>query len=144
MGSNLGDRAHFDAASAVARGGLTPNLVLPAVAGSSSADALRNGNHSNRADVRFARLNIQIYDAQVVDLYQWVAARYLVGVTDAETKKQSWSTIEQNNNFPYISMGYGERASVNPLKDKVFSTFLTKTHRLILRSANGVSHRQNP
>jgi hypothetical protein len=28
--------------------------------------------------VRFARRNIQIYDAQVVDLYQWVCAQYLV------------------------------------------------------------------
>jgi hypothetical protein len=34
--------------------------------------------------VRFARPNIQIYDAQVVDLYQWVSARYLVGVKGAE------------------------------------------------------------
>jgi hypothetical protein len=30
--------------------------------------------------VRFARPNIQIYDAHVVDLYEWVCARYLVGV----------------------------------------------------------------
>ena len=36
--------------------------------------------------VRFARPNIQIYDAHVVDLYQWVCARYLVGVKGAETK----------------------------------------------------------
>jgi hypothetical protein len=36
--------------------------------------------------VRFARANIQIYDAHVVDLYQWVCARYLVGVKGAETK----------------------------------------------------------
>jgi hypothetical protein len=34
--------------------------------------------------VRFARPNVQIYDAQVVDLYQWVIARYLVGVKGAE------------------------------------------------------------
>ena len=27
--------------------------------------------------VQFARPNIQIYDAHVVDLYQWVCARYL-------------------------------------------------------------------
>jgi hypothetical protein len=33
-----------------------------------------------------ARPNIQIYDAHVVDLYQWVCARYLVGVKGAETK----------------------------------------------------------
>jgi hypothetical protein len=30
--------------------------------------------------------NIQICDAHVVDLYQWVCARYLVGVKGAETK----------------------------------------------------------
>src|SRR5258705_8354338 len=48
--------------------------------------ALRNGDYSDRADVRFARPNIQIYDAHVVDLYQWVCARYLVGVKGAETK----------------------------------------------------------
>ena len=36
--------------------------------------------------IRFARPNIQIYDARVVDLYQWVCARYLVGVKGAETK----------------------------------------------------------
>src|SRR6266849_1566990 len=34
--------------------------------------------------VRFARPNIQIYDARVVDLYQWVCARYPVGVEGAE------------------------------------------------------------
>jgi maltoporin len=36
--------------------------------------------------LRFARPNIQIYDARVVDLYQWVCALYLVGVKGAETK----------------------------------------------------------
>jgi len=36
--------------------------------------------------VRFARPNIQIYDARVIDLYQWVCARYRVGVKGAETK----------------------------------------------------------
>lgn len=35
--------------------------------------------------VRFARPNIQNYDAHVVDLYQWVGARYLVGVKGADT-----------------------------------------------------------
>ena len=39
----------------------------------------------SRADVRFARPNIQIHDAHVVDLYQWVSARYLVGIKGAET-----------------------------------------------------------
>jgi hypothetical protein len=33
-----------------------------------------------------ARPNIQIYDAHVVDLYQWVCARYLVGVKGADIK----------------------------------------------------------
>jgi hypothetical protein len=45
-------------------------LHQPAVAGSSSAGAFQNGDHSDRADVRFVRPNIQIYDAHVVDLYQ--------------------------------------------------------------------------
>jgi hypothetical protein len=40
----------------------------------------------DRADVRFIRPNIQIYDAHGVDLYQWVCAQYLVGVKGAETK----------------------------------------------------------
>ena len=44
------------------------------------------GDHFDRADVRFVRPNIQIYDAHVVDLYQWVCARYLVGVKAAKTK----------------------------------------------------------
>jgi hypothetical protein len=52
----------------------------------SRASALRNGGDFDRADVRFARRNIQIYDARVVDLYQRVCARYLVGVKGAETK----------------------------------------------------------
>ena len=34
----------------------------------------------------FARPNIQIYDAHVVDLYQWVCARYLVGVKGYRNK----------------------------------------------------------
>ena len=36
--------------------------------------------------VQFARPNIQIYDAHVVDLYQWICARYLIGMKGAETK----------------------------------------------------------
>jgi hypothetical protein len=40
----------------------------------------------DRTDVRFVRPNIQIYDAHVVDLYQWVCAQYLVGVKGAQTK----------------------------------------------------------
>ena len=40
----------------------------------------------DRADVRFIRPTIQIYDAHVVDQYQWVCAQYLVGVKGAETK----------------------------------------------------------
>jgi len=39
--------------------------------------------------IRFARPNIQIYDARVVDLYQRVCARYLVGVKGAETKART-------------------------------------------------------
>jgi hypothetical protein len=118
-----------------------------AVAGSSSAGAPRNGDHSDRADVRFARANIQIYDARMVDLYQWVCARYLVGVKGAETKakrsqarlstefqkglrwlskpcpaqKQSGGQPSKYDNLLYISIGYGgESVSQLPLKDKAF------------------------
>jgi hypothetical protein len=59
---------------------------------------------TDRADVRFARPNIQIYDAHVVDLYQWACARYLVGVNDAGDYG-------------------GESVGQLPLKDKAFSTF---------------------
>src|SRR5271169_4077182 len=71
-----------------------------------AAGALRNGNPSDRANVRFARPNIQIYDTHVVDLYQWVCARYLVGVKGAETKAAG-----------------GESVSQSPLKYKAFSVF---------------------
>jgi hypothetical protein len=38
-------------------------------------------SHSARPQiVRFARVNIQIYDAHLVDLYRWVCTRHLVGV----------------------------------------------------------------
>jgi hypothetical protein len=50
------------------------------------AGALRNGDHSDRADVHFARPTIQIYDAHVVDVYQWVCARYLAGVKGGRNK----------------------------------------------------------
>jgi hypothetical protein len=46
----------------------------------------RNTHHSDREIFPFARPNVQIYDAHVVDLYQWVCARYLVGVKGADTK----------------------------------------------------------
>ena len=45
----------------------------------SAVEATDIGDDSHRADARFARPNIQIYDAHVVDLYQWVCARYLAG-----------------------------------------------------------------
>src|SRR6266849_5053156 len=62
-------------------------LLCRSASGTTPIDiALRNGDHSDRADVRFARPNIQIYDAHVVDLYQWVCARHFVGVKGAETK----------------------------------------------------------
>src|SRR6267154_4600207 len=94
---------------------------LPGRAGGSpgyASGALRNGDHSDRADVRFARPNIQIYDAHAVDLYQWVCARY--------SRPKKWVLAE--------------RVSVNPpLKDKVFSTFLDQNPPFELRPENGVS-----
>ena len=38
--------------------------------------------------VRFARPNIQIYDVDELDLYQWMCAQYLIGVRDAETRAE--------------------------------------------------------
>jgi hypothetical protein len=35
--------------------------------------------------VRFARPNIRIYDAPVIDLYRWAYAQYLAGAKGAET-----------------------------------------------------------
>jgi hypothetical protein len=67
----------------------------PRLQASRFAGAFQNGDHSDRADVRFARPNIQIYDAHVVDLHQWVCARYLVGVEGAETKAQLSSALER-------------------------------------------------
>jgi len=52
-----------------------PSMVGRPLLADSAGALLRNDDHSDRADVRFARLNIQIYDAHVVDLYQWVCAR---------------------------------------------------------------------
>ena len=46
---------------------------------------LLGGPAARRAYVRFARANIQIYDARAVDLYERVCAQYLVGVKGAET-----------------------------------------------------------
>jgi len=67
----------------------------PTVAGSSSAGALGNGEHSLIAQVvRFARPNIQIYDAHVVDLYQWVCPPK-ARVTTARGRKEierGWNT----------------------------------------------------
>ena len=121
---------------------------------SSSADALRNGDHSDRADVRFARPNIQIYDAHVVDLYQWVCARHFVGVKGAETKAsavklgsrpnfrtdhvgfqnaqtQSGNQPSKNNDLPYISIGYGGESVSQPhLFCKQFYVLLDGSHGL--------------
>jgi hypothetical protein len=104
---------------------------------------------TTRADVRFARPNIQIYDAHIVDLYQWVCARYFVGVKGAETKAsvvklgsrpnfrtdhagfpkpvppRSSPGVNRRKTQHYISIGYGgEGVSQSPLKDQAFSTFL--------------------
>jgi hypothetical protein len=72
---------------------------------------------ATRADVRFARPNIQIYDANVVGLYLWVCERYLLGVKGAETK----------------AIG-GESVSQSPLKDKAFSTSLDQNLPFQLRA----------
>jgi hypothetical protein len=38
---------------------------------------------------RFARPNIEIYDAHVINLFQSICARYLVGVKSADTKENA-------------------------------------------------------
>ena len=45
-----------------------------------------------RADVRFARPSIQVYDAHVVDLYQR-CARYLVGVKCRTKAKRRYARL---------------------------------------------------
>jgi len=111
--------------------------------------------------VRFARPNIQIYDAHVVDLYQWVGARYLVGVKGADTtaKRDFNSALDRiserialtsnpkvrpggqlSKSTLYISIGYGgDGVSQSPLKDKVFSTFPDQNPPFELPSENGIS-----
>jgi len=53
---------------------------------------------SDRAHIRFARPNIQIYDAHGVDLYQWVCARYFVGVK-VQRQRQSAVKLGSRPNF---------------------------------------------
>jgi hypothetical protein len=61
-----------------------------AVAGSSSADALRDGDHSDRADVRFARPNIQICDAHVVcGVSRWCEGQKQRHMAERESVKLS-------------------------------------------------------
>jgi len=51
--------------------------------------------------------NIQIYDPHVVDLYQWVFARYLVGVNGAETQhRQSAVKLGSLPNFRTDHAGF--------------------------------------
>ena|ERR1700726_189683 len=77
------------------------------VSGGRRAGALRNGDHSDRADVRFARPNIQIYDAHVVDLYQWGGARYLVGANGAEKNaKRSDSSSAPDRILERITLAF--------------------------------------
>jgi hypothetical protein len=45
------------------------------------------------ADIRFARPNIQIYDAHAVDLYQWVCARY--------ARPKEWVLAERESVNPH-------------------------------------------
>jgi hypothetical protein len=59
-------------------------------------------DHSASADVRFARTNIQIYDAYVVDLYQWVCARYFAGVKGGIWRRECQSIpIERSSIFNF-------------------------------------------
>jgi len=100
--------------------------------------------------VRFARPNIQIYDAHVIDLYQWVCARYLVGVK-VQLQKQARLEFCTRLNFRtdhagfqpkilrlYFKNVWRRECQSTPLKDKVFSTFLDQNPPFELQPQNGV------
>jgi hypothetical protein len=70
--------------------------------------------------IRFARPNIQIYDARVVDLYQWVCARYLVGVKRAETRQAHLSSaldrISERTTLAFQTLSRPEAIGSRPSK----------------------------
>ena len=78
--------------------------------------------------VRFARPNIQIYDARIVDLYQWVCAQYLVGVKGAETKaKRSLARLstEFQSGSRWLSKPYPaqKKSGDQPSKTRIYIIF---------------------
>ena len=91
----------------------------------------------------FARPNIQIYDAHVVDLYRWVCARYLVGAKGAETKaKRDLSSaldrISEQITTDFQPRGPWRRECQSiPLKDKAFLTFAGQNSPFELRPELG-------
>ena len=111
-----------------------------------AAGALRGGDHSDCADVRFARPNIQIYythsrpvpngsvrgislvrrarnkgKAQLSSALDRISERITLAF---QTQKQSGGLQSQKQKFSlYFNMTGGEGVSQSPLKDKAFSTF---------------------
>ena len=69
---------------------------------------------SDRADVRFTRPNIQIYDVHVVDLHQLVCARYLVDVKGAETKARR-SKVRLSTELQNGSRGFPNAVLLEPV-----------------------------
>jgi hypothetical protein len=73
---------------------------------------------ADRADVRFARSNIQIYDAHVVDLYQWVCAQYLVGVKGAETKGKAQLSLALDRISQRITLAFQTQSRPEAIRDQ--------------------------
>ena len=121
-----------------------------------AAGALRGGDHSDCADVRFARPNIQIYythsrpvpngsvrgislvrrarnkgKAQLSSALDRISERITLAF---QTQKQSGGLQSQKQKFSlYFNMTGGEGVSQPPLKDKAFSTFLDQNPPFELR-----------
>ena len=99
----------------------------------SSAGAFQDGDHSDRADVRFARPNIQIYDAYVVDLYQWVCARYFVGV-EAQKQRQSAVKLGSRPNFRTDHVGFQNPSRPDAIRESTIEKQrFTLYFKMILR-----------
>jgi hypothetical protein len=81
-----------------------------------------------RADVRFARSNIQIYDAHVVDLYQWVCAQYLVGVKGAETKGKAQLSLALDRISQRITLAF-QTQSGSTAEKRRFTLYFNKIWR---------------
>ena len=86
---------------------------------------LRNGDHSDRAYVRFVRPNIQTHYAHMVELHQWVFAWHLAG---QRLKLHQWI-------FARYLVGQAVTWRRECPTNYCLSTFATARHRL------GIAHK---